>query len=104
MYRRTILIESKPQREGQKSRAFSVELLAWVLANPLWELGGTAKERVYRPAFLAFAGTSSPRAPLSPICNADVLPSRGAKGTDSGSRSLVPPASATSRSASPPAP
>jgi hypothetical protein len=59
MYRKTILIDSKPQREGQKSRTFSVELLAWVLANPLWELGGTAKERVYRPAFLAFAGTSS---------------------------------------------
>ena len=59
MYRKTIRIESKPEREGQKSRAFSVELLAWVLANPLWELGGTAKERVHRPAFLAFAGTSS---------------------------------------------
>jgi hypothetical protein len=59
MYRKTIRIESKPEREGQKSRAFSVELLAWVVANPLWELGGTAKERVHRPAFLAFAGTSS---------------------------------------------
>ncbi|HEY0511012.1 MAG TPA: hypothetical protein VGH73_03855 [Thermoanaerobaculia bacterium] len=57
MYRKTIRIESKPEREGQKSRAFSVELLAWVLTNPLWELRGTAEERLHRPAFLAFAGT-----------------------------------------------
>jgi hypothetical protein len=57
--RRTLSIESKPASEGQKSRTFSVELLAWVLANPLWELGTTSKENVYRPVFLAFAGSSS---------------------------------------------
>jgi hypothetical protein len=57
--RRTISIEGKPAYEGQKSRTFSVELLAWVLANPMWELGSTSKENTHRPVFLAFAGSSS---------------------------------------------
>jgi hypothetical protein len=55
--RKTITVESRPQREGQKSRSFSVELLAYVLANDLWELGAGAKERSYRPVFMAYAGT-----------------------------------------------
>ncbi len=57
--RRTLSIESKPAYEGQKSRTFSVELLAWVLANPMWELGSTGKENTHRPVFFAFAGSSS---------------------------------------------
>lgn len=57
MHRKTLTVESKPQREGQKSRSFSVELLAYVLANDLWELGSTAKERCLRPVFMAYAGT-----------------------------------------------
>jgi hypothetical protein len=59
MYRKAISIESKPASEGQKSRTFRVELLAWVVANSLWELGSTQKERTHRPVFLAFAGTGS---------------------------------------------
>jgi hypothetical protein len=55
--RKTIIVESKPQREGQKSRSFSVELLAYILADDLWELGGGAKERHHRPVFMAYAGT-----------------------------------------------
>jgi hypothetical protein len=55
--RKTITVETKPQREGQKSRSFSVELLAYVLANDLWELGAGGKERHLRPVFLAYAGT-----------------------------------------------
>jgi hypothetical protein len=55
--RKTITIESKPTREGQKSRSFSVELLAYVLANDLWELGSGAKERTHRPVLMAYAGT-----------------------------------------------
>ena len=50
-------IETKPEREGQKSRSFSVELLAYVLADDLWELGAGAKERQHRPVFIAYAGT-----------------------------------------------
>jgi hypothetical protein len=57
VHRKTLTVESKPQREGQKSRSFSVELLAYVIANDLWELGSTAKERCYRPVFMAYAGT-----------------------------------------------
>lgn len=57
MNRKTITVETKPQREGQKSRSFSVELLAFILANDLWELGGGAKERQYRPVLMAYAGT-----------------------------------------------
>jgi hypothetical protein len=57
VYRKTITVESKPQREGQKSRSFSVQLLAYVLANDLWELGSGAKDRAYRPVFMAYAGT-----------------------------------------------
>ena len=55
----TISVESKPAHEGQKSRTFSVELLAWVLANEMWELGSTSKETTHRPVFLAYAGSSS---------------------------------------------
>jgi hypothetical protein len=57
VYRKTITVESKPKQEGQKSRSFSVELLAYVLANDLWELGAGAKERSHRPVFMAYAGT-----------------------------------------------
>jgi hypothetical protein len=57
VHRKTITVESKPQREGQKSRSFSVELLAFLLANDLWELGAGAKERSHRPLLLAYAGT-----------------------------------------------
>jgi hypothetical protein len=59
LFRKTITIESKPQREGQKSRSFSVEALAWVLANEMWDLGSTSKERTYRPVFFAYAGSGS---------------------------------------------
>jgi hypothetical protein len=59
MYRKTLSIESKPASEGQKSRTFSVELLAWVVANSMWELGSSSKERTHRPVFMAFAGTAS---------------------------------------------
>jgi len=55
--RKTITVETKPQREGQKSRSFSVELLSYVLANDLWDLGAGGKERNHRPVFLAYAGT-----------------------------------------------
>lgn len=57
--RRTISVESKPTYEGQKSRTFTVELLAWVLANEMWELGSSSRENIYRPVFLAYAGSSS---------------------------------------------
>lgn len=57
MNRTTITVESKPQRLGQKSRSFSVELLAYILANDLWELGSGAKDRTVRPVFMAYAGT-----------------------------------------------
>jgi hypothetical protein len=59
MFRKTISIESKPASEGQKSRTFSVELLAWVVANSMWELGSTGKERTHRPVFMAFAATGA---------------------------------------------
>jgi hypothetical protein len=55
--RKTITVESKPQREGVKSRSFSVELLAYVLANDLWELGSGGKERSHRPVLMIYAGT-----------------------------------------------
>ena len=57
MNRKTITVESKPQREGQKSRSFSVELLAFILANDLWELGPGGKDNTCRPVFMAYAGT-----------------------------------------------
>jgi hypothetical protein len=56
---KTITIESKPAAEGEKSRSFSVELLAWVVASSLWEMGSTPKERVLRPVFMALAGSAS---------------------------------------------
>lgn len=56
---RTISIETKASQEGRKSRTFSVELLAWVVADGLWELGATSKERVHRPVFLAYAAPAS---------------------------------------------
>lgn len=58
MNRRTITVESEPHREGQKTRSFSVELLAYVLANDLWELGSGARDRLHRPVLMAYAGTA----------------------------------------------
>jgi hypothetical protein len=52
-----MIVESKPRREGEKTRSFGVDLLAYVLANDLWELGGGGKERTHRPVLLAYAGT-----------------------------------------------
>jgi hypothetical protein len=57
--RRTINIESKAAFEGQKTRSFSVELLSWVLANPMWQLGSTGRDNTYRPVLFAYAGSSS---------------------------------------------
>ncbi|HEX4959753.1 MAG TPA: hypothetical protein VF173_02860 [Thermoanaerobaculia bacterium] len=59
LFRRTLSIESKPACEGQKSRTFSVELLAWVVADEMWELGTTKKDNTHRPVLLAFAGSRS---------------------------------------------
>jgi hypothetical protein len=59
MYHKTLTIDSKPSREGQKTRTFTAEVLAWVTANPLWELGATCKERRLRPVFLALAAPVS---------------------------------------------
>jgi hypothetical protein len=56
--RKTITVECEPSREGQKTRSFSVELLAYVLANDLWELGSGARERLHRPVLMAYAGTA----------------------------------------------
>lgn len=57
MIQKTITIETKPTREGQKSRSFSVELLAYLVTNDLWELGAGGKDRVLRPVLMAYAGT-----------------------------------------------
>jgi hypothetical protein len=46
-------------QEGTKSRTFSLELLAWVVADKLWELGATGKEREHRPVFVAYAAPAS---------------------------------------------
>ncbi len=56
-YRLPVVTELKPDREDRKSRIFRAELLCFVTANRLWELGTTAKEGVLRPVLLAYAAT-----------------------------------------------
>ena len=56
-YRTPVVTEVKPDREGRKSRIFRAELLCFVTANRLWELGTTAKEGILRPVLLAYAAT-----------------------------------------------
>lgn len=56
-YRLPVVTEVKPDREGRKSRIFRAELLCFVTANRLWELGASAKEGILRPVLLAYAAT-----------------------------------------------
>jgi hypothetical protein len=57
MYRRPVVTDVKPEREGRKSRVFRADLLCVVTANRLWELGGSAKEHTVRPVLMAYAAT-----------------------------------------------
>jgi hypothetical protein len=56
-YRNPVLIDSKPTREGQKTRQFRADLLTAIAAPTLWELGATNKENTLRPVLLAYAAT-----------------------------------------------
>jgi hypothetical protein len=56
-YRLPVVTEVKSDREGRKSRIFRAELVCFVTANRLWELGVTAKEGILRPVLLAYAAT-----------------------------------------------
>ncbi|HEV3074633.1 MAG TPA: hypothetical protein VHB47_09475 [Thermoanaerobaculia bacterium] len=56
-YRTPVVTEVKPDSEGRKSRIFRAELVCFVTANRLWELGATAKEGILRPVLLAYAAT-----------------------------------------------
>jgi hypothetical protein len=56
-FRTPVVTEVKPDREGRKSRIFRAELLCFVTANRLWELGASAKEGILRPVLLAYAAT-----------------------------------------------
>jgi hypothetical protein len=58
-YRKPVVIDAKPTREGQKSRRFRADLLAVVVAPRLWQLGATAKDGTLRPVFLAYAATDA---------------------------------------------
>jgi hypothetical protein len=78
--RKTLTIETKPEREGQKSRSFSVELLAYVVANNLWELGSGGKERTHRPVFMAYAGTDQSERSFSANLRKGRPASEGAQG------------------------
>jgi hypothetical protein len=52
-----ITIDAKPTCKGEKTRAFSAELLCVIVANGLWELGSNAKDNVLRPVLMAYAST-----------------------------------------------
>jgi hypothetical protein len=52
-----VVIESKPLKEGNKSRIFRADILCAIAAPSLWELGSTGKENTVRPVFLAYAAS-----------------------------------------------
>ncbi|HEV3074586.1 MAG TPA: hypothetical protein VHB47_09235 [Thermoanaerobaculia bacterium] len=56
-FRRPVVTEVKPDRERRKSRIFRAELVCFVTANRLWELGESAKEGILRPVLLAYAAS-----------------------------------------------
>jgi hypothetical protein len=58
-YRIPLTTDSKPTREGQKTRRFHADLLALVLAPTLWDLGAAQKDRTrtLRPVFMAYAAS-----------------------------------------------
>lgn len=57
LFLQPVVIETKPTKEGQKTRSFRADLMAVVAANKMWEYGGTQKDRTCRPVFLAYAAT-----------------------------------------------
>jgi hypothetical protein len=56
-FRRPIVIDEKPTREGQKTRLFRADVLAAIAAPALYDLGATSKENTLRPVLLAYAAT-----------------------------------------------
>jgi hypothetical protein len=56
-YRIPLTTDSKPTREGQKTRRFHADLLALVVAPTLWDLGAAQKDRTLRPVFMAYAAS-----------------------------------------------
>jgi hypothetical protein len=56
-FRTPVVTEVKPDREGRKSRIFHAELVCFVTANRLWELGASARDGILRPVLLAYAAT-----------------------------------------------
>jgi hypothetical protein len=56
--RRSLAIEAKPTREGQKTRIFHADLIALVAAPGLhWEFGSSSRDNSLRPVLLAYAAT-----------------------------------------------
>jgi hypothetical protein len=56
-FRRPVVIDEKPTREGQKTRLFRADVLAAIAAPALYDLGATNKENTLRPLLLAYAAT-----------------------------------------------
>jgi hypothetical protein len=58
LFHRSLAIEAKPTREGQKTRVFHADLVALVGAPGLGlELGAARKDNTLRPVLLAYAAT-----------------------------------------------
>ena len=56
--RRSLAIEAKSIREGQKARIFHADLIALVAAPGLhWEFGAASRDNTLRPVLLAYAAT-----------------------------------------------
>jgi len=53
-----LIVCPKANDDSGKSRAFSVRLIGYIIANRLWELGSGASDTCLRPVWLAFTGTT----------------------------------------------
>lgn len=54
MYREPVVVETEPSREGEKTRQFRAEVVAYIAADPVWGMGANSAERAVRPALFAF--------------------------------------------------
>jgi hypothetical protein len=61
----TLTIRTEPKKDPEaKTRTFSVQLLGFLTADPLWEPGGNGS--AHRPVWIAYAGTDREAHPSPP--------------------------------------
>lgn len=58
MFIEPVVVETEPTREGEKTRRFTADAVAYIVADDVWGVGLNSKERVVRPGLFAFVSSA----------------------------------------------